>query len=203
MTYWVDNFPASKRPCVPIEPFAQLQEGRAGGIEAGLVVVGQFECDLSSGADGKLVLKRVHLLEIRWVVRVDQDAQGNGHEGRRGPSDLILTGVMVHVGHVVILVENHDGQIAIAGVGYGYCRPRRDVYDGKAVKGVAVHADHRLLVQGRRLAVVPPAIDASRPSLNGAEHAIRFRSDEVVHVHLDGRHELEIKATLVVSDNGR
>ena len=133
----------------------------------------------------ELVLQAVDGVEVRGVVRVDEDAGGDGDEFGVEPVDrerMLASGVE-YVVDVVVVVDDHHREVTVARVGNRQCCTVRDVDDRAAVEGVAVLANDPLVVDRRGLAVMNQLVDAD-VLCEGSEHAVGFRANKVVDVDM-------------------
>jgi hypothetical protein len=89
---------------------------------------------------------------------------------------------------VVVLIHDHDGQVAAARLRDGECPALGQVDDRCAVQGVAVHPYDGLLIHGRRGADVLPLVHPAGLSLERGEHAVALSAREVVDVDLRPAH---------------
>jgi hypothetical protein len=168
----------------PASPRAQAQECVAGRVEAGRVVVESGERASRSGVHVQLVLQGVHGREVGGVVGVDEGSHRDTHvvgvEAIDG--ELVFPGVVDHVVDVVVVVDDHRRQVAVAGIGQRQRRALGDVDECPAVQGVAVHADHGLLSDRHRLAAMVEHVDRRTPC-ERSEHPVRLSTHEVVDVY--------------------
>jgi hypothetical protein len=81
------------------------------------------------------------------------------------------------------LVDDHHRDVSIPGIRERDRRALRDVDDRGAVQRVAVHPDHRLMIDRSRSPVVLETIHASGLGLQGSEHPIALGTDEVLDGH--------------------
>ena len=154
-------------------------------VEARRVVVGRLERLRRARLHGEPVLERVDLRHVAGVARVDEDP-GRDADPRRVEllhGQAVLAGLVEEAVDVVILVDHHHRHVAVAAVRERERGPFRDVDDRGAVERVAVHPDHGLLIDRRRLAVVPELVDPAGLRLEGGEHPGGLGAGEVLDGH--------------------
>ena len=127
----------------------------------------------------------MHGGEIGRIVGVDEDPRGDEHVVGVEPVDgeLVIAGTVDHLVDVVVVVDDHHRQVAVTGIGQRQGRSFGDVDDRAAVQGVAVLADHRLLVDRRWLAVMHDNVDRGTRRQR-REHPVGLGADEVVDIDL-------------------
>ena len=83
----------------------------------------------------------------------------------------------------VVLVDDHHRDVSISGIRERDRRALRDVDDRRAVERVAVHPDHRLMIDRSRSPVALETIHAPGLGLQGSEQPIALGTDEVLDRH--------------------
>ena len=121
------------------------------------------------------------------VVRVDEDSRGDCDVVGVEPVDRegMFARRVEYVVDVVVVVDDHHREVAVACVGNRQCGTLRDVDDRAAVQRVAVLANDSLVVDRRWLAVMNQLVDAY-VLREGGEHAVGFGAYEVVDVDVRG-----------------
>ena len=139
----------------------------ASRVEARRVVVGCFERERGRRAQTEAILDGGRLLDVAGVAGVDEDAGRHGDIGGVATIDaeVMVAGVVDDLVDVVVLVDDHHGHVSTAVLGHGDRCPSGDVDDGEAVQGVAVHPDHRLVLDGRWRAIVGQHVHAAGVAL--------------------------------------
>ena len=180
-------------------PEAALERGHVRGqreecfsrtVQAFRVVLRRHERLVGDRREHQLILDSGYCREVVRVAGINEGACDDRRERRVEllHGDVVVAGVMKHAVDVVILIDDHDRQIAFTGVRHGDRCAAGDIDNREAVQGVAIHPDHGLLVDSRRSAVVLESVHASGVTLNSREHPIGLRTGEVVNVHPDYRH---------------
>ena len=81
---------------------------------------------------------------------------------------------------VVVLVDDHQRDIAVSAVRDRDRGSLRDIDDCDAVERVAVHPDHRLMINRRRHPVVVDDVHATGVRPQRRKHSVGFCPHEVV-----------------------
>src|SRR6478752_6713609 len=183
----------------------QFQYRVACRLEARWLVLRQLESSRRVRVELDLILDRSDRRDVRRIDWIHQHPHGNQHPRRIELSErqVVLTGIMKKTVDVVVLVDHHHREVAIAAVRYRQPRPCRDIRDRKAVQRVAVHPDHRLPLDRGRLAVVPEDVHAAGIRLQRSEHPIRLGAHEVVDAHLYRHSALPTIETLAAPEEAR
>ena len=187
VAHGIDLVARAEGPVERAQTCGERQQGGARGVERSGVVLGAHEVDGGSDLEPQAVLDRRRRREVGGIVGVDQgagrdeDVVGVGREG----GDVVLARVVDDAADVVVVVDDHDGEVAGAGIGHHHLRALGEVDDREAVEGVAVETDHGLRVDRRGLAAVPERVHAAGLALDVREHAVGFSAREIVGVHVD------------------
>ena len=125
-----------------------------------------------TGLDHELVLDLHRCRQVRGICRIDEHARRNQHVRgvEVGLADLMPPGPMEDTIDVVVLVDDHDREVALAGVRDRHDSALGDVHHGDAVQRVAVRSDDRLVVDRDGDAIVIPAVDPAGVVLKRGEH---------------------------------
>jgi hypothetical protein len=180
--------PGTERVVEAAEVPRELEQCAACRVEAGRVVRGRLERPCRPGLDRELVLEPVDRRHIVLVRRIDEDPCRYGYPRRPDSFDgyEVFAGLVKDPADEVVLVDHHHRDVAVPAVREGDRRPLGDIDDRRAVQGVPVHPDHRLVIDRRRSPVVLEPIDSSGTGVERREHAIALGPDEVLDGHRHG-----------------
>ena len=173
------------------QPASQRQQRAARRVEAGRVVLRERGFSRGHRLHTERILQSRDRRKVIGVARVYEDprAQQDVLAAELLRVEPVLAGIVQNSRDVVILVDRHDGQVALAWIGERDRRSSGDVHDSEAVERVPVHPDHGLFVDRSGNAVVPPAVDAAGGGEHRREHAMGLRAGEVLDVDDDRRHD--------------
>ena len=196
VTHRVDVFLAAESVIEAGKPSRQGEQRIAGGVQAGLVVVGHRERSGRPGPQRHLVLQLMHRGEVGGIVGIGEDPRCDQHvvgvETLHG--ELVVAALVEDVVDVVIVVDDHHRQVAGPGIGQRQRGTRGDVDDRAGVQRVTVLADHRLIIDGCWLTMVEQLVHPA-PLGERREHSVGLGSDEVVDVDLCGHRRIIAGAT--------
>ena len=166
-------------------PGRQGEHCLAGGVEAVLLVIGHHERLGRLGRQSEAVLDGGHAVEVVRIVRVDEHARCDEDVGRLVAVDteFVHAGIVKDLVDVVILVDDHHRHVPITVLRHRERRAVTDVHDGEAVERVPVHADHGLVIDRCRGAMVRPGVHRFRIGVQTGEHPVRLSPHEVVDIH--------------------
>jgi hypothetical protein len=135
------------------------------------------------------ILQRMDLLDIPGVGGVDQGP--DRHRNITRADHVLCQGVAAlavdDFRHVMIFIDDLHRHETFARIGQGDLdRSGIEIEDGRRIERVAVEADHRLIVDPRRLAAMQEFSDGAAVLQDAAEIQVGFGAGEVVDGDRDG-----------------
>lgn len=167
-------------------PFTQLEKRGKCRFIAVLIVVRMHVRVGGSGLDFQLILQFVGYLDVAGVNRICKrpGRKRNVWRVKLFDRELVYASLMKNLVDILVFVDNHYREIAIAGIRDGQSRPLADINDSEAVERIAIHANHVLLIERRGHAIMVPAVNAAGQSHVSIELECGLCPHVIVDVYL-------------------